>query len=229
MTGNDSPQPRLRPVVLSSLAEKAESSRAALLVIDMSNDFLDPAGKTAVRGGRRTDAARGVIPVQQRLIAAARSAGVPVIYVVHTTLPGYASASGPWLDARSRATYSVEDICLDRTWGQQVIDELKPNTGDLLVKKYRYSGFAGTNLDLVLRSTGRQTIICAGVSTNACVEATAREGFSLDYYVVITRDACASWDMSLHEATLASAGHRYAVVCDAEELISIWDKKSPIT
>ena len=211
-----------RPDVFSSLEEKVDPSRAALLLIDMSNDFLHPEGKTSVRAGRRVDVPRAVIPVQQKLIEFARSAGVLIIYVAHTTLPGYGSASGPWLDARSRATYSVEDICLDGTWGQQVLDELKPASGDLLVKKYRYSGFAGTNLDLILRSSGRTTIICAGVSTNACVESTAREGFSLDYYVVIPGDACASWDMSLHEASLASAAHRYAVVCAADELVAAW-------
>jgi ureidoacrylate peracid hydrolase len=227
MTEGDPMTQRSRPVVLGSLAEKVDPSRAALLVVDMSNDFLHPEGKTSVRAGRRVDVARGVIPVQQRLVDAARAAAVPVVYVLHTTLPDYASASGPWLDARSRATYSVEDICLDGTWGQQVIDELKPNPADLLVKKYRYSGFAGTNLDLVLRSSGRQTIVCAGVSTNACVESTAREGFSLDYYVVIPGDACASWDMSLHDATLASAAHRYATVCSSDELVSTWSTQAP--
>lgn len=214
--------PGRRPYVLSTLREKVDPSRVALLVIDMLNDFLDPRGKTATRGNRPIEFARAVIPAQVRLIAAARGAGVPVVYVVHTTLPDYASASGPWLDARSRATYSVEDICLDGTWGGQVIDELAPEPGDVIVRKHRYSGFAGTNLDLVLRSTGRETVVCAGVSTNACVEATAREAFSHDYYVVIPSDACASWDMRLHEATLATAAHRYAVVCATEELSGLW-------
>ena len=77
-----------------------------------------------------------------------------------------------------------------------------------MVLKFRYGGFAGTSLDFVLCSLGRQTAICAGVSTNACVEAAAREAFSLDYYVVIPEDACASWGMSLHDATLATARQR---------------------
>lgn len=210
------------PVILTSLADKVDPTRSALLVIDMLNDFLDPDGKTAARAGRPIAFARAVIPAQQRLLAAARQASVPVIYVNHTTLPNYASASGPWLDARSRSTYSVEDICLEGSWGGQVIDELKPQPTDLIVSKYRYSGFAGTNLDLALRAARRETTVCVGVSTNACVEATAREAFSNDYYVVIAGDACASWDMSLHEATLATAAHRYAVVCDTEELANLW-------
>ncbi|MGN6130269.1 MAG: cysteine hydrolase family protein [Nocardioidaceae bacterium] len=193
-----------------------------MLIIDMLNDFLHPEGKTPTRAGRKIDHARAVIPAQQELLDAARGAGARVVCVNPTPLPDYASASGPWLEARSRATYSVEDICLAGTWGGEVIDELTPTDGDLAVAKYRYSGFAGTNLDLVLRSAGVRTVVCAGVSTNACVEATAREAFSLDYYVVYAKDACASWDMALHEATLATAAHRYAQVCDTAELAKVW-------
>jgi nicotinamidase-related amidase len=212
-----------RPVVLSTLQEKAHPARVALVIVDMVNDFIDPQGKTATRANRPLDQARSVIPSMRRLLEAARRAGVQVVHVQHTTLPGHASDSGPWLDARSRATYSVEDICHDGTWGQQIIDELKPAASDTVVKKYRYSGFAGTNLDLVLRSAGRQTVVCCGVSTNVCVEATAREAFSLDYYVILPRDACASWDGELHEATLRSAAHRYGVVCDVDDLLQIWN------
>jgi nicotinamidase-related amidase len=205
-----------RPEVLSGLAAKVHPSRVALLIIDMINDFVDPRGKTAVRANRPLDHARGVIPAQQTLLEGARRAGVPVVHVQHATLANHASDSGPWLDARSRATYSVE-----------VIDELQPREDELVVKKYRYSGFAGTSLDLVLRSARRETVICCGVSTNVCVEATAREAFSLDYYVVLPADACASWDRDLHEAALASAGHRYGTVCTTQEMLDIWSKHRP--
>ena len=62
----------------------------------------------------------------------------------HSTLPGDASHSGPWVDARGRARYSALDICLDGTWGQQVVDELASEDGDIVVNKHRYSGFART-------------------------------------------------------------------------------------
>jgi len=213
---------RQRPQVLRTLGEKVRPDITVLLIIDMCNDFIHPEGKTAVRAQRPIEHAVAVIPQMQRLIAAARASGVLVVYGQHTTLPGHASDSGPWLDARSRATYSVEDICLDQTWGQQIIDEFALAPGDVVVKKHRYSAFAGTNLDMVLRSAGIQTTVCCGVSTNVCVESTAREAFSNDYYVVIPADACASWDMNLHEATLASARHRYGTVCTTAELEQIW-------
>jgi nicotinamidase-related amidase len=214
------------PTIRYTLADQAAPPHAALLLIDMVNDLVDPAGKAAVRAGRPIAHARAAIAPQRRLLAAARAAGVRVVYVNHTTLPDRAGASGPWLAARSRATYSVEDLCLVGSWGAQVVEELAPRPGDLVVGKYRYSGFAGTNLDLVLRSAGVETVVCAGVSTNACVEATAREAFSLDYYVVFARDACASWDPSLHEATLATAAHRYATVATVDELAAVWPARS---
>jgi ureidoacrylate peracid hydrolase len=210
------------PEILSRLEDKAAADHTALLLIDMCNDFIHPEGKTATRGRRPLDHARRVIGPMRSLLDQARSAGLLVVHVQHTTLPDHASDSGPWLDARSRATFSVTDICLDGSWGQQIIDELAPVPGDVVVKKYRYSGFAGTNLDLVLRSSGIKTVVCAGVSTNACVEATAREAFSADYYVVLPEDACGSWSVELHEATLATARHRYATVCGVDELLKIW-------
>jgi nicotinamidase-related amidase len=210
------------PTMLTALEQKVAPAHTALVVVDMSNDFVHPEGKTAVQAGRDTTASLAIIPAVQRLRDAAAGAGVRTIYVQHTTLRDHASDSGPWLEARSRATYSVPDICMEGTWGQQMLDELTPREGDLVVQKHRYSGFAGTNLDLLLRSHGIASVVLAGVSTNSCVEATAREAFSLDYYVVYAGDACASWDMDLHAATLRSADRRYASVADVADLADVW-------
>ncbi|TAM87099.1 MAG: cysteine hydrolase [Jatrophihabitans sp.] len=160
--------------LLTTLEQKVFPPHTALLVVDMVNDLVDPAGKAAQRAGRPLAHARAVIPVLQRLVAAARTAGALVVYVGHRTLPDGAGSSGAWLDARSRATFSVTDLCLTDTWGAETIAELAPEPGDVHVAKLRYSGFVGTRLDLVLRAAGIRTVVCAGVSTNVCVEATAR-------------------------------------------------------
>ncbi|MCY4372056.1 MAG: cysteine hydrolase [bacterium] len=213
--------------VRSDLADKCSPPVAALVIVDMVNDFVHPQGLTATRSGRSVDAGRAAIGPIGELASAARSAGVPVVHVQHSTLPGNASHSGSWVDARGRATYSSLDICLDGTWGQQVVDELAPEAGDLVVKKHRYSGFARTELDELLRERGTETIVVCGVSTNVCVESTARQGFDLDYYVVMPEDACASWNSHLHGAALETARHRYAVVCSAPDVISIWQDWRP--
>jgi ureidoacrylate peracid hydrolase len=210
------------PVVLSSLPAKIQPDRTALLIVDMVNDFVDPQGKTAVIAKRPIEHARAIIPTIRRMVDGAHAVDVPVVYVQQTTLPHHASDSGPWLDARSRATFSVTDICLDGSWGQQIIKELAPLPTDVILKKYRYGAFSGTNLDLMLRGRRIETVICCGVSTNSCVEATAREAFALDYYVVLPAEACGSWSPELHEATLASAKHRYASVCTADDVLAVW-------
>jgi ureidoacrylate peracid hydrolase len=210
------------PEPLTTVPEKVAPQRVALVVIDMSNDLVDPNGKTAVRSGRPVEHAQAILPALVRLVEAARGADVPVFFVAHTTLPDGASDSGPWLDARSRATFSVLDLCVDGTWGQEIVADLAPLPGERIVKKYRYSAFVGTNLDVLLRAHGCESVVCTGVSTNVCVEATARDAFAHDYYVVIPSDAVASWDPNLHEATLASAGQRYAAVSTVDEIVAVW-------
>lgn len=203
-------------------ARRFAPDRAALLLIDLSNDFVHPDGKAAVVGGRDVSHAHRAVTRAAWLATAARSAGVTVIHCLHTTLPDGSSDSAVWRDARSRATYSATDICLDGTWGQQPVDELRPAPTDLVVKKFRYGAFTGTNLELVLRSRGIDTVVCSGVSTNVCVDTTAREAFSREFFVQIAADACASWDMSLHHATLATAAQRFATVVDVDALVEAW-------
>jgi ureidoacrylate peracid hydrolase len=111
---------------------------------------------------------------------------------------------------------------MEGTWGQQIIDELQPAEGEAVVRKYRYGAFVGTNLALVLRSAGVRTAICCGAATNVCVEATAREAFSHEFYVVLPRQACGSWNADLHAATLTTAEARYASVCDVDEILACW-------
>ncbi|MFC7548684.1 cysteine hydrolase family protein [Plantactinospora sp. GCM10030261] len=206
------------------LSARVRPSTTALLLVDFCNDFVDPAGKTAVVGGRDVSHAQRVLPAAARLAAAARRAAVPVIHVLHTTLPGGASDSPAWRDARSRAAFSAPDICRLGTWGQQAVAALAPEPGDHVVHKYRYGGFTGTNLELVLRSLGRQTVVCCGVSTNVCVDTTVREAFARDFFVTIAADACASWDMDLHAAALATAAKRFAVVADVDDIRAAWNQ-----
>jgi nicotinamidase-related amidase len=211
-----------RVVPKRTLAEKLAPRRCALAIVDMVNDFAHPQGKGALQGQRPLDHIRSIIPTIATLADAAREAGALVVHVQHTTLPDGLSSSGPWLDARLNAPYSAVEVCMAGTWGQEIVEELRPLTGDAVVQKHRYGAFIGTNLDQVLRSTAIETVVCCGASTNVCVEATAREAFAHDYYVVLPRDACASWDESLHEASLRTAASRYAAVCDAEEILGRW-------
>ena len=208
--------------VLRTLEEKVSPDWTALLLVDMVNDLIRADGKAATAAKRPMDHVNEVLPQIERLLGFARAAGVMVVHIQHTTLEHGFGLSGPWVDARSHATYGMLEFCMENSWGHQVIDELAPIPGEVVVQKYRYSGFVGTNLNQVLLSAQRKTVIVAGVSTNVCVEATARDAFSHEFYVVWPEDASASWSRDLHNAALQSAGHRYAAVCDVDQLGEIW-------
>lgn len=208
--------------VLETLEEKVNPIHTALIIVDMTNDLVDPKGKTKAVANRPIEHAREIIPNLQSLVKSARESGVLIVHIWHTTLQNHNSDSGPWLDARMRATFSVPDLCLEGTWGQQSIEELPVLDGEIIVKKHRYSAFVGTDLDQILRGHGIKTTVITGVSTNACVEATMRDAFSNEYYVVVPRDTVASWNRELHEATLKTLEHRYGVTCESDEVIQLW-------
>lgn len=216
----------MEPEILETLEERIAPEHAALIIIDMQKDFvLD--GLACDRAGRDLGATRSIIPALVRLLAAAREAGTLVVHVGFWTLPDHGSDSGPWLAQRRRATFSSDKVCIAESVGAEFIDELSPRPGELVVHKHRYSAFKGTDLDMLLRGRGIKTVITTGVSTNACVESTAREAFELGNYLCVPRDGVASWDTRLHEATLDTMNHRFGLVTTCAEIMTIWAAAQP--
>jgi nicotinamidase-related amidase len=95
------------------------------------------------------------------------------------------------------------------TKGHEFLAEFRPRDGELVVPKYRSSGFWGTNLDMLLRSNQVETVVVAGCTTEGCVESTARDAMFNDYYVVIPEDCVASDDRAQHEASILLMRHRF--------------------
>ncbi|MFY9246971.1 MAG: isochorismatase family cysteine hydrolase [Roseicyclus sp.] len=215
----------MEPEILADLAARIDPSHCAMLIIDMQKDFCT-AGFKAERAGRDLSMAQAAIPRIARLLEGARAAGALIVHVGFGTEPDHGSDSGPWLAQRRRATFSADDLCLTGTEGAEFVDELAPRRGELSVRKRRYSAFTGTDLDLLLRAQRIRSIICCGVSTNACVETTARAGFELDYYIVVPPDACGSWDRELHEGTLRNINHRFGLTPGIDEVLAVWAGKS---
>ena len=71
------------------------------------------------------------------------------------------------------------------TWDEEIREEIAPCPGDVVVRKQRYSGFAGTNLDMILKTHGIRYLLYTGVATNVCVESTLRDGYFLDYWPIL--------------------------------------------
>ncbi|MGE0744017.1 MAG: cysteine hydrolase family protein [Rhodospirillales bacterium] len=211
----------MEPPILQTLGERLQPGHTALLIVDMQKDFAVE-GFATHRAGRDLTATRAIIPSLQRLLGAAREAEVAVVHVGFWTLAAHGSDSGPWLAQRRRATYSSDAVALAGTEGADFIDELMPRPGELVVRKHRYSAFKGTDLDMVLRARSVRSVVVCGVSTNVCVESTLRDAFETGYYVALPRDAAASWNSALHEATLQTVEHRFGLVTDAASVTEIW-------
>ena len=215
----------MEPPILQSLAERLEPAHTALVIIDMQKDFCVDGFATS-KAGRPLAAAQSIIPRLARLLAEARQAGALVCHVGFWTLPNYGSDSGPWLAQRRRATYATDKIAIAGTEGAEFIDQLAPADGELVVHKHRYSAFKGTDLDMMLRAHGIETVVPTGVSTNVCVESTLRDAFEYNYYVCVPEDGVASWNMDLHAATLTTVDARFGLLTTCAEVMDIWGARA---
>jgi nicotinamidase-related amidase len=108
------------------------------------------------------------------------------------------------------------------TAGHEFVDEFSPLPGELVVRKYRSSAFWGTNLELLLRSNGIQTVVVGGCTTEGCVESTARDAMFNDHYVVIASDCVGSDDREQHDASMLLMRHRFDMAT-ADEIDEVWE------
>lgn len=133
-----------------------------------------------------------------------------------------------WL---SRFPDGVNPICHTGSWGAEFY-EVSPQSDDIIVKKHRYSGFVHTWLESILRTLKIETLIITGVSTNLCVESTARDGFMLDYRIVLMKDACAAFSQEEHDMSLKTVDTYFGMVAETEQVVSFWrmshDPFSPV-
>jgi nicotinamidase-related amidase len=212
--------------VFTTLEELVDPAHTALLVVDMQRDFCTPGGAFD-RLGVDISMYPPMVPRLARLIDGARAAGVPVIYIQMTVLPGRASDSPAQIRFNLRLHLGSEGVVEplaytpDGSEGQQIIPELAPRDGDLVVKKYRSSAFWGTNLDMLLRANAIKTCVVSGCTTEGCVESTARDAMFGDYYVVIPEDCVASDDRAQHDASLLLMRHRFDLA-SSEAILGVW-------
>jgi nicotinamidase-related amidase len=212
--------------VFTELSEITDPAHTALVVIDMQRDFCCSGGSF---DGLGVDLSMypPVIDRIGELIASARTAGVLLVFIQMTVLANQASDS----PAQIRFNLRMHDghhgdaeplrYTLDGSEGQQFVPGLEPLDGELVVKKYRSSGFWGTNLDLLLRSNGIKSVVVTGCTTEGCVESTARDALFNDYYVVIATDAVGSDDPKQHDASMYLMARRFDLAT-AASIRQIW-------
>lgn len=204
--------------LLTALPELVAPGRTALLVIDMQNDFCADGGYVDRVIGKDVAPCQAVAAPIAKLAAAARDAGVPVVWVRADYAPEHLHA--PVL--AKQAAMGIEAVCCaPGSWGYDFFG-VAPEPGEMVVDKHRYSAFTGTGLDAALRARGIETLVIAGVQTNVCIESTFRDAFNLGYYLVIPEDCVASHTPPLHDAALMNFRFLFGSLVRSDEVIAQW-------
>jgi ureidoacrylate peracid hydrolase len=214
--------------MLTTLAEKVSPQHAALLLVDVQNDFCAEGGAMH-REGRDLTLVRDMIPRLERLLERARAAGVKCVWIknVYNTAANW-YLSEVWQEQAKRkrkGAYIDYPVCEPNEWNGDFY-KVRPLPQEPVVIKHRYGAFESSDLDLVLRSNHIRTVIMTGVATNVCVETTARQAFLRDYYVVFTRDCTATFTKPEHEAALHNIDQFFGQVASAEEITACWPARA---
>jgi ureidoacrylate peracid hydrolase len=222
---------------LTTLREKVEPARAALIVIDVQNDFCAVGGMMSNEGFDVSEAQKAAARLP-RLLTTARSAGALVVFVrnIYSTDAEFSSMnrnkpaniylSDAWLEQAARkrkGSYTRRPVCTAGSWEGDFYGDVRPLPGEPIVTKHRYSAFYNTDLDSILRSNGIRTIVLTGVATNVCVETTAREGFVRDYYIVLVSDGTATYAAEDHQATLRNVDRFFGEVATIADIVGLWE------
>jgi len=204
-------------------------AQTAVVVVDMQNAFASKGGYLDLFGVDISHAA-GVVARTREVLAASRPAGMPVVFLQMGWHADLHDAGGPaspnWHKAnalrlmRQRPELAGK-LMVRGTWDYALVDDLKPEPGDLVVEKGRYSGFAGTNLDVLLRARGIRTLVFVGVASNVCVESTLRDAFFHEYFPLWIADcSLASGPGWLHEATVENVQRFFGWVTTTDDYVN---------
>ena len=199
------------------MALEIDKRHTALLVMDLENDIIHPDGAFKDFGFAKMVADNNLLGNTNELLAAARGAGVKVIYVSVKFRPGYPERpanAGLW-EAIHEANALVEG-----TWGAQIHDDVAPQEGEVVVTKKGASAFAASDLDQILRTSHIGTLILSGVATNFVVEGTARQASDLGFNTIVVGDCCASMSQEAHDSALNTALPFLATISNLEEVVA---------
>jgi nicotinamidase-related amidase len=187
---------------------------AIYLVLDMENDLVHADGPNGRAGYAGQVTGRRIIENTRRAIDKARAAGVPVGFVRVGFSPDYRECppdSPIFSGARKNGIFKLG------TWGTEVHPDLGQQSGDFDIVKHRVSPFYATSLEAILRAHGIRRIFCSGISTNAVVQATVREGHDRDYQMIVIEDGCCAISTEEHENSIAGL-RRFCTLTTSQEV-----------
>lgn len=199
---------------LDGLRRKVLPEHTALLIIDMQRDYccregifdrrgfdIGPARDLALRLNRFLDEAREVVP-----------------HIVHLRM-----AKVPGLPSPATAEHNGR-LGIDRKYDPAfgAFYEVEPQGAEMVIDKYKYSGFVSTYLDQFLRANNIKTLVITGLATNVCVESTARDAFMRDYHVVVPEDLTEGTTAEAKHWSLSNVGMFFGEVVRSEDLLQAW-------
>src|SRR5438477_4141940 len=237
-------EPKNEMVTLNAKPEPIaiNPARTAVIVVDMENDFVAKGGMFDRAGADISGAQKAIAPTA-KVLAAARQAGLKIIYLKMGYRPDL-SDLGP-NDSVNRIRHlkfgvgqkiQAPDGCESRvlirdTWDTDIVPELQPQPNDIVIYKTRFSGFYQTDLDATLKKLGIKHLIVTGVTTSICVESTVRDAMFRDYLCVLLQD-CMSEPIghdlprTNHEASLLNAETLIGWISDSDQFIKALATKS---
>jgi ureidoacrylate peracid hydrolase len=196
-----------------------ENDLTGLVVIDPYNDFIS-------EGGKVWDRLKGVaeanqcVPHMRQVLDAARGAGIRVFYALHHRYRPGDYETWKYIAPIQRAAWSRRTFEYG-TWGGELHPGFEPRPGDIVAQEHWCSsGFANTDLDLLLKKHGIHRLIMMGLIAHTCLEATVRYGAELGYEVTVVKDATASYsDAEMHAALEVNIPNYASAVLTADEVV----------
>jgi len=199
---NKTPNPKTITIDAKPYPLTVDITKTGVIVVDMQNDFGSKGGMFDLKGND-ISSIRNTIGPTSKVLASARKSGIKVIYLKGALMPDLSDlgdSASPYRRVLLRAgagnTVTAPDgsksrIQIRDTWNTDIIDELKPEKGDIVIYKSRYSGFYKTELDSILKKLNIKYLIFTGCTTSVCVESTVRDATFRDYAPLVLEDCTA--------------------------------------
>ena len=160
--------------------------KTAILIVDMVRDFTDPKGLVFYPENRN------ILPKIKEVLDLCRKNGCLTVYLQHFNREGK-------IDQKAA---SMRPNCIEGTFGVEIDPMLEVRPEDYIIRKRRYSGFFGTDLDLVLRENEIKNLIIVGTKTNCCIRATVTDAFYYNYEPYVVRECVATNSETVNEVHL---------------------------
>lgn len=179
-----------------------EAGKTALIIVDMQNDFVNPRGSLYVKNSEK------IIPNIRRILDKAKTRNAIIVY------------TQDWHPEDSPEFKIWPKHCVAGSWGAEIVDELKPQPGDLVVRKETYDAFYGTELERVLRENGVEIVVVTGVVANICVLHTAGSAALRGFKVVFPVDCTVALSGFDYDLTLRQVSFLYRAAITSSGLLS---------